>query len=376
MFASEKMPDKIKSKGFLERIIPAKMTPGDPQFDISEVIDGSGDEQLNQLYKQLMDTRKLLLMYRLLHHNDPIPNINLNIKNRYKQLTKPVIRFFQNTESVNEITKSLSKYLVEKNEEKINSLDSSLLFLIIELVAEKGTTLYNNEIWDKVNEKYPGDPIEGKSYTYFSEEFNTTISKTKIHTICTNKFDAKDCKDEVKGRGLIFNQKKLNRLVDNYSIINGIKIISSPDTLDTSDTYTEYVDTNDKDTEVKNVKDMTDLTPDHEGPIPQNNNNITKIDTKNDTKTNGYSYKVSEPSGVSGNGKPSLLFNNPLISEEDLQDPNGFQYDPEIINNIDRFGNSDTWYCKKTKCSIRGDKWILMKHDCKYRNINENKKEL
>jgi predicted transcriptional regulator len=65
----------------------------------------------------------------------------------------------------------------------------------------------------------------------------------------------------------------------------------------------------------------------------------------------------------------SLLFNNALISESDLNDPTGFQYDPEIINNIDRFGNTGTWYCKKTKCNVRGDRWHLMKHDCKYRNI-------
>ena len=35
MFASEKMPDKVKSKGFLERIIPLKAVPGDPEYDIS-----------------------------------------------------------------------------------------------------------------------------------------------------------------------------------------------------------------------------------------------------------------------------------------------------------------------------------------------------
>lgn len=125
MFASEKMPDKIKSKGFLERIIPLKAVPGDPQYDISEVVDESGDEQFKELYQELMNTRKLLLMYRLLHYDDTIPDIKLNIKNRYKQLTKPIIRLFQNSESVDEITKSLSKYLIEKNEEKINSLDSA-----------------------------------------------------------------------------------------------------------------------------------------------------------------------------------------------------------------------------------------------------------
>ena len=62
------------------------------------------------------------------------------------------------------------------------------------------------------------------------------------------------------------------------------------------------------------------------------------------------------------------LFNNPLISEEDLKDPNGFQYDLEIINNIDRSSNSDQWYCKKNDCKVKDDKWLLMKHICKYKN--------
>ena len=64
-------------------------------------------------------------------------------------------------------------------------------------MTEKGTTWYNNEIWEKVKEKYPGNEIEGKSYSYFSEEFSTVISKTKSHNICKTKFDAKDHKDEI-----------------------------------------------------------------------------------------------------------------------------------------------------------------------------------
>ena len=130
------MQDKTKSKGFLERIIRLKSVSGDPQYDISEVVNDAGDEQFKKLYEELMNTRKLLLMYRLLHHNDAIPNVKLNLKNRYKQLTKPLIRLFQNSESLDKIIKSLSKYLIEKNEEKINSLDSGLLFLIIDLVAK------------------------------------------------------------------------------------------------------------------------------------------------------------------------------------------------------------------------------------------------
>jgi hypothetical protein len=55
------------------------------------------------------------------------------------------------------------------------------------------------------------------------------------------------------------------------------------------------------------------------------------------------------------------LFINPLISESDLLTGN---YDPEIINNIDRVHPvSDRWFCHN--CTLRDDKWGMMKHPCK-----------
>ena len=56
------------------------------------------------------------------------------------------------------------------------------------------------------------------------------------------------------------------------------------------------------------------------------------------------------------------LFTNPLISESDLAI--GGPYDPEVINNINRVHpNSDSWFCNH--CTMRGDKWFMMKHPCK-----------
>ena len=56
------------------------------------------------------------------------------------------------------------------------------------------------------------------------------------------------------------------------------------------------------------------------------------------------------------------LFINSLISESDLLLDDNYDYDPEIINNIDRFTGTDRWFCKK--CSMRDDKWFMMKHPC------------
>lgn len=60
-------------------------------------------------------------------------------------------------------------------------------------------------------------------------------------------------------------------------------------------------------------------------------------------------------------------FNNPLISEDDFEP--GYNYNSEIINNIDRFRGTDHWFCMN--CTMKGDKWLMMKHHCK-KNINKN----
>ena len=63
------------------------------------------------------------------------------------------------------------------------------------------------------------------------------------------------------------------------------------------------------------------------------------------------------------------LFNNPLISESDLATGN---YDPKIINNIDRIKETDRWFCNN--CTMKDDKWFMMKHPCKNNKNNTKNK--
>ena len=95
------------------------MFSGNPLYDISEVVNDAGDDNYKELLNELLDLRKLLLVYRLLHYDHSFPDIKLSIKNRDKQLTKPLIRLFQNTKVIDEIISSLSKYLAEKKEKKL-----------------------------------------------------------------------------------------------------------------------------------------------------------------------------------------------------------------------------------------------------------------
>ena len=76
-FAPERTPDSIKAKGFNQRIIELHCSPGFPQYDISEVINPAGEEEHQLLLNELLETRKNLLIYKLLHFHDKIPDIQL-----------------------------------------------------------------------------------------------------------------------------------------------------------------------------------------------------------------------------------------------------------------------------------------------------------
>ena len=58
---------------------------------------------------------------------------------------------------------------MEKNQEKINSLDSALLFLVIDLVSKNGAILYNEHIWEKLKQEFNGNEIDDKPYSYYSD---------------------------------------------------------------------------------------------------------------------------------------------------------------------------------------------------------------
>ena len=105
-FAAERTPDPETAKGFIQRIVVIPCFTGNPPYDISEIKDPAGDAENQALLDELLEFRNTLLVYKLLHYHEPISDIrDLNIRNREKQLFKPLIRLFQNEPCLDEILK-------------------------------------------------------------------------------------------------------------------------------------------------------------------------------------------------------------------------------------------------------------------------------
>jgi hypothetical protein len=223
-FAAERLPDSLKAKGFNQRIIELPCLYGFPQHDISEVVNPAGEEGYQNLLDELNKTRNLLFVYRLLHFNDKIPNIELNIQNREKQLFKPVLRIFQNTETLRELLPVISKYVSQKRENNANTLYAFLYRTITDLIRAKDTAeLESSLIWDTIIDLLPGELISNKKLSYESSEFGT-ISQKGIIEILMQVFGASPSQSRREKRKLVFNMAKLERLGKVYNLSIEVKV--------------------------------------------------------------------------------------------------------------------------------------------------------
>ena len=77
-------------------------------------------------------------MYRIIHINEKIPDIPLNIVNRERQLFKPILRVFQKTETINELFPVISEYINQKRAANANSLHAYVYERVVDLITNEG----------------------------------------------------------------------------------------------------------------------------------------------------------------------------------------------------------------------------------------------
>jgi len=222
-FAAERTPDSIKAKGFNQRIIELYCAPGFPQYDISEVINPAGEEEHQNLLTELLETRKNLLIYKLLHFHDKIPDIKLNIENREKQLFKPIVRIFQNsTEVLDELLPVISNYVSQKRESNANSLHSHIYQLIKRMIKDENSAeIESAKIWDSVINELNGEVI--KAQTIQTSDFGP-ISQKQIIQILKDVFKAKPPKRHGNARSLVFDPIILDKLSRVYDLDVDVKV--------------------------------------------------------------------------------------------------------------------------------------------------------
>ena len=309
-FAAERLPDSVKAKGFNQRTIPLSCIYGIPQYDISEILNPSGDQEHQELLDELNETRNTLLIHRLLHHNENVPDVKLNLTGREKQLFKPILRVFQNSKTLKELLPIISKYISDRRENNANSLYAFLHKLIKDLIREHDTTeLESSLIWDRITE-LPGDTLPNKKLSYDSTEFGILSQKGIVETLIQI-FGAKHSKDRRDKRKLIFDIAKLERIGKVYELSIDVKIST------TSSGVTDVTDVTHIGLDKHLIEQSCDdqlansniLNENNSKEIDEINNNNKEIRTRKeeeDPSIPAHPSQASHPSPVEGSPSSSL----------------------------------------------------------------------
>jgi hypothetical protein len=229
-FAAEQLPDSVISLGFLQRVIVLKCVYGFPQYDITEVTNPMGDEDFTDLLQELEETRNLLFIYRLLHHDDKFPNIKLDLTGREKQLFKPILRLFQKTKTQKELEPIISDYINDRRAGNVDSLHAYLYKVITELIKIHGYQLTNKQIWTKITQDLEGEFMYNGNTSFMSADFGK-LTQNKITSRCREVFGGKPSRD-MKNRGHIFDEKKLKQLESLYNLSLEVKVKDMTDMTD------------------------------------------------------------------------------------------------------------------------------------------------
>ena len=286
---------------------------GNPQHDIKEVLNPAGDKVRQKLLDKLISFRKLMLIYRLIHFADPIADIEIGLDGRDKELCKPVIQLFYNTNAQKEIETSLQNFVEAKKQRKDSTMEAALYPIIANLVSKHGNEISNGLIWESLKENVEGAADQRKPSEYHTSDFGTIYRNTITSIIC-DKFGAKR-KHKERGNILIFNPEKLARAGKVYSTKTSIQTRLMQDT-------PEDPEGSEGSMEAFHAFNENDYR-ENEQTNPKSDENIQTIAVSNeniiqDKTCKGFSIgpKPSEPSEPSANinythslaGSRSLLF--------------------------------------------------------------------
>ena len=177
---SERSLSQFLAKGVTTRIFPFHLFKGSTDHDIKEALNptDTGGQKNKELLKELEDFRKLLLVYRLMHFKDPIPDLGVGVEGRDKELVKHLIQLFYGSKCEQKIVDSLQKFLDLKNKTTNATVDYIFRRTVATLVKQFGGELKSKTIWEEFIKEIPGELDKNEPTLYHSNEYGPIYRTT------------------------------------------------------------------------------------------------------------------------------------------------------------------------------------------------------
>ena len=246
-FTGEERLDPDYAKGFNERTFYQECQAGDPEYDLSEVMSPAGAEEFEKLREELEDIHKTLLMFRLIHHTDKFPNIEVAVKNREKQLVKPLIRLFQGAKNSQiEIARALGELLSARRGIKKDTLEYAVYTALDRLITTEGNTysFIAKRIYVELKDELDGKYKDEEKDQSFETPVHGKVSHKKITSICEDRFGAKKTHTE-HGNLLTFDEERFKKVKEAYSFEGeGVQIIKEDSSRTLADGMMELTENN------------------------------------------------------------------------------------------------------------------------------------
>ena len=189
IIVAERSPNQDSGKGVVDRSFVHSCFKGYPQYDIKEILNptNTGGPEHQALRTKLENFRKLLLMYRLYHFKDEIPDIDIGIIGRDKELVKPTLQLFHDTKSQAQLVETFQTILDLKNSRKATSQHAALLDVVISAIPnidepipslDGKVDLSSKTFWTLLPDRIEGTQDKNKPGEYHSTEFGTLYKGT------------------------------------------------------------------------------------------------------------------------------------------------------------------------------------------------------
>jgi hypothetical protein len=213
IIVSERSLNQSIAKGVNSRTFPINCIKGSTKHDIKEVLNptNTGGPENKKLLQEIMSFRKLLLVYRLKHFKDPIPDLDIGVEGREKELVKHSIQLFYGCECLEEVRETLQYFLDSKNEKKESTIESILLQIVATLVKHNGSELSSKIIWNEFKEEVPGMENEKNPNEYFTNDYGTIYRNTTLPPYLGDSFGGRS-KHGRDGNIWIFDRYVINSL--------------------------------------------------------------------------------------------------------------------------------------------------------------------
>jgi len=237
MFAAEKEPEATELQGLEDRTFYIHAHNGIPPFYVKVLLLKKMPDNYKKLLSEIEELHKLMLIYRMIHHDDTIEFAKTNIHTRALELVGPIIDLFSaDTLSPTKLARkellpTLSKFLKAKG--KLNEV--TLEYIIYQILkeacsksSEDTITLANADICQKIIEKSDGQKQLNQEAFY--SPFLKKVTFSRVYERCRNIFDGESTTTgpkEKRQRGYIFTKRTIEQLEHQFNVPTEIKILNS-----------------------------------------------------------------------------------------------------------------------------------------------------